>query len=131
VSQPAQGRLADPRPDPARHRRHRLAAPRPARARRLASRLHRLLRATEADRRRGQPRYREIAGVSDRRSEELDQQLEAWEAEQRAQASPSSRRDLDAWEAELSAREDALRRRELEQRERELEERRRGLDDPQ
>jgi hypothetical protein len=79
------------------------------------------------------PRYSEIAGVSDRRSEELDQQLEEWEQEQRAKASPSSspspRPDLDAWEAELSAREDALRQRELEQRERELEERQRGLED--
>ena len=76
------------------------------------------------------PRYSEIAGVTDRRSEELDRQLEDWEEEQRAKAAPSSRSDLDAWEAELTAREDALRQRELEQRERELEERRRGLEDP-
>ena len=79
------------------------------------------------------PRYSEIAGVTDRRSEELDRKLEEWEEQERANgngASSSSRTDLDAWEAELAAREDALRRRELEQRERELEERSRGLEDP-
>ena len=86
------------------------------------------------------PRYSEIAGVTDRRSEELDQRLEEWEKQQQAESTasapassdgpstPSPRTDLDAWEAELAAREDALRRRELELRERELDERDRGLD---
>jgi hypothetical protein len=87
------------------------------------------------------PRYSEIAGVTDRRSEELDRQLDDWEEQQRAQGdatsspaadpptAPSPRADLDAWEAELAAREEALRRRELEARERELDERDRGLDE--
>ncbi len=87
------------------------------------------------------PRYREIAGVTDRRSEELDRQLEEWEQQQRAETAASStppsdtptasapRTDLDTWEAELAAREQELRRRELELRERELDERDRGLDE--
>ena len=96
------------------------------------------------------PRYGEIAGVTDRRSEELDKQLDDWEEQQRAKDesgsspvadppaadapnspnAPSPRADLDAWESELAAREDELRRRELELRERELDERSRGLDEP-
>jgi hypothetical protein len=79
------------------------------------------------------PRYSEVAGVSDRRSEELDRKLQEWEEQQRTDGdatAPSGRADLDAWEAELAAREEALRRRELEQRERELQERSRGLEDP-
>ncbi len=79
------------------------------------------------------PRYTEVAGVSDRRSEELDRKLQEWEEQQRADGdatAPSGRADLDAWEAELAAREEALRRRELEQRERELQERSRELEDP-
>jgi hypothetical protein len=86
------------------------------------------------------PRYSEIAGVSDRRSEELDRHLAEWEEQQRAETAETSspatdpqtspRPDLDAWEVELAAREEALRRRELELRQRELEERERGLEDP-
>ncbi len=79
------------------------------------------------------PRYSEVAGVSDRRSEELDRKLQEWEEEQRAAGdatASSGRADLDAWETELAAREEALRRRELEQRERELQERSRGLEEP-
>ena len=77
------------------------------------------------------PRYSEIAGVTDRRSEELDRQLDEWTEQQRKQdaAGSSPRADLDAWEAELAAREDEIRRRELELRARELDERSRGLDD--
>jgi hypothetical protein len=86
------------------------------------------------------PHYSEVAGVSDRRSEELDRKLQEWEEQQRAAGdattspptdpSPAGRADLDAWEAELAAREEALRRRELEQRERDLQERSRGLEEP-
>ncbi len=78
------------------------------------------------------PRYSEIAGVTDRQSEELDRKLAAWEAQERAKGDPTSseRTDLDAWEADLAAREEALRRRELEQRERDLDERDRGLEEP-
>jgi hypothetical protein len=88
------------------------------------------------------PRYTEIAGVTDRQSEELDRRLDDWEKQQRAEgasnsssaadppAAPSPRADLDAWEAELAAREDEIRRRELELRERDLDERGRGLDEP-
>jgi hypothetical protein len=87
------------------------------------------------------PHYLEVSGdISDRRSEELDRQLDEWERKQQAErpalppvsdpsSTPSERADLDAWEAELAAREDDVRRRELELRERELEERDRGLDD--
>ena len=78
--------------------------------------------------------------VSDRRSEELDQRLAAWEAanqpaeiqdhtERATPAATESDPALDQWESDLAAREAALRRRELEVRERELEARSRDLDD--
>ncbi len=60
------------------------------------------------------PRYSATPAVTDRRSAELDQQLDAWEAEQRAKQA-----DLDRRERELRERELALRERELERRERE------------
>ena len=78
--------------------------------------------------------------VSDRRSEELNQRLDAWEAA-KAPAEIEAHTDraaprpaqpdpgLDQWETDLAAREAALRRRELEVRERELEARSRDLDD--
>lgn len=53
------------------------------------------------------PRYLGDYELTDRRSQELDAQLEAWE---RAQGPDG--RDLTAWEAELDAREQALRDRE-------------------
>src|SRR6476646_955667 len=43
------------------------------------------------------PRYSASAGVTDRKSAELDEQLARWEASKRAAEEP----DLDAWEAEL------------------------------
>lgn len=49
-----------------------------------------------------QPRYSGAAGVSERRSAELDRQLDEWEAQQRARS------------AELDRREEELRRREHE-----------------
>jgi hypothetical protein len=52
--------------------------------------------------------------VTDRRSQELDRRLDAWEAEQRAKNA-----DLDRRESELREREIALREREIEKRERE------------
>ncbi len=78
--------------------------------------------------------------VSDRRSEELNQRLAAWEAskqpaeiqEHTDRATPATAQPdpaLEQWETDLSAREAALRRRELEVRERELEARSRDLDD--
>jgi hypothetical protein len=57
------------------------------------------------------PRYSPIAGVTDRRSAELDREIDAWEVRQR---------ELDHKEAELRQRELDLRERELEQRERKL-----------
>jgi hypothetical protein len=68
------------------------------------------------------PRYSPIAGVTDRRSAELDAQLADWE-KSRAVEPPAQARDLDEWEADLKRREFELRQRELEQRERELERR--------
>lgn len=60
------------------------------------------------------PRYGATAEVTERRSEELDARLDAWEAEQRAKQA-----DLDRREAELRDRELSLREREIEKRERE------------
>jgi Phospholipase_D-nuclease N-terminal len=60
------------------------------------------------------PRYSATPEVTDRRSEELDARLDAWEAEQRAKQT-----DLDKREAELRERELSLREREIEKRERE------------
>ena len=79
------------------------------------------------------PRYSPSAGVTDRKSAELDAELARWEASRRAkepepEANPSghAQPDLDAWEQDLNRREAELRRRELEARQRELEERERG-----
>jgi len=70
--------------------------------------------------------------MSDRRSEELDRRLAAWEAERGASQHPSlsaPNAALDAKEAELAQHEADLRRRELEQRQRELDARERDLDE--
>jgi hypothetical protein len=64
------------------------------------------------------PRYTAAAGVTDRKSAELDAALDRWEADKG--------RDR---EAELDRREAEVRRRELELRERELERRQRNLND--
>jgi hypothetical protein len=64
------------------------------------------------------PRYSAAAGVTDRKSAELDAQLDRWEADQSKER-----------EAELDRREAKVRRRELEVRERELERRERNLND--
>ena len=87
------------------------------------------------------PRYSPDPIVSDRRSRELDRELERWEREQRG-ASPTptpaiggpADPDLDEWQRQLDEREAELRRRELEIRQRELdqrelEQRERDLDD--
>src|SRR3954447_21924647 len=66
------------------------------------------------------PRYSAAAGITDRRSAELDAQLEQWEAARTAEP-PKDRAELDAWAAELDRREAELRRRELEQRQADIE----------
>jgi len=74
------------------------------------------------------PRYSASPEVSDRRSEELNRELERWEREQQAKAGASPKAepaaartpDLDAWQQKLDEREAELRRRELELRQREL-----------
>lgn len=87
------------------------------------------------------PRYRPDPIVSDRRSKELDRELERWEREQRGSSSASTagtgstaHPELDEWQQQLDRREAELRRRELELRQkeldqRELEQRERDLDD--
>ncbi len=78
------------------------------------------------------PRYSASPEVSDRRSEELNRELERWEQEQgakdgadapKAQAAGTPDPDLDAWQQKLDEREAELRRRELELRQRELDQR--------
>jgi hypothetical protein len=79
------------------------------------------------------PRYSATPSITDRRSAELDHELDRWQREQEAKAAaaaPSdaaataaSRPELDAWEAKLDEREAELRRRELEVRQRELDQR--------
>jgi hypothetical protein len=49
------------------------------------------------------PRYSAIAGVTDRCSEELDREIDAWEARQR-------KRELRAKEAEAKPEDDVTRR---------------------
>jgi hypothetical protein len=66
-------------------------------------------------------------GISDRRSAELDRQLDAWEREHALP--PAATDDIDARTRALDEREAELRRRELELRARELDERERSLDD--
>jgi Phospholipase_D-nuclease N-terminal len=77
------------------------------------------------------PRYSASPEVSDRRSEELNLELDRWEREQRATSAsaPAEKSEaegpseLDAWQEELDRREAELRRRELELRQRELDQR--------
>jgi hypothetical protein len=66
-----------------------------------------------------EPRYSAIAGVTERRSEELDREIARWEEEQQREQR----------HADLERREAELRRRELELRERELERRERDIND--
>lgn len=90
------------------------------------------------------PRYSPSPSVTDRRSEELDRELERWEHEQREKAAPApaaastpasaARPELDEWQRQLDEREAELQRRELELRQleldrRELEQRDRELDE--
>src|SRR5690349_5887836 len=58
------------------------------------------------------------SGISDRRSAELDRQLDAWEKEHALPAAGTD--DIDARARALDEREAELRRRELELRSREL-----------
>jgi hypothetical protein len=68
------------------------------------------------------PRYSAAAGVTDRRSAELDARLDEWQKEQRAiEPAAAEHADLGAWEADLKRRELELRQRELERRERDVE----------
>lgn len=76
------------------------------------------------------PRYSGLPEVSDRRSEELDRELERWEREQRganaaisASSTPAADPEIDAWRRQLDEREAELQRRELEHRQRELDRR--------
>jgi hypothetical protein len=76
------------------------------------------------------PRYSASPSISDRRSEELDAELERWERERQAKAGGSAgstkatpQPELDAWQQQLDQREAELRRRELEVRQRELDQR--------
>ncbi len=62
------------------------------------------------------PRYSATPIITDRRSEELDAELERWERERSRPPEP----DLDEWRRDLDRRELELRQRELEKREREL-----------
>ena len=68
------------------------------------------------------PRYSGSASVTDRRSAELDAELDAWQREQAAKAG-APHPELDEWESKLNEREADLRRRELEVRQRELDQR--------
>jgi Phospholipase_D-nuclease N-terminal len=65
------------------------------------------------------PRYSATPMITDRRSEELDRELERWEREKSSAAHP----ELDEWQQKLDEREAELRRRELEVRQRELDQR--------
>jgi Phospholipase_D-nuclease N-terminal len=75
------------------------------------------------------PRYSPNPSVTDRRSEELDRELERWEREQggknpaAAKTTPNPQPELDAWQRELDQREADLKKRELELRQRELDRR--------
>ena len=76
------------------------------------------------------PRYSAATDVTDRRSEELDRQLERWEREQRDKAgsvpfdgAPVPSPELEEWKQQLDQRELELQRRELELRQRELDRR--------
>lgn len=65
------------------------------------------------------PRYSSTPTITDRRSAELDQQLDAWEAEQRAKHADLDRRETELRERELALRELELEKLEAEQGERE------------
>ena len=77
------------------------------------------------------PRYSASPTISDRRSEELNRELERWEREQKERAHPASgapasaspRPELDDWQRRLDEREAEIRKRELELRQRELDQR--------
>jgi len=77
------------------------------------------------------PRYSASPSITDRRSAELDQELDRWQQEQAAQSAAAgsgekadrASAELDAWQAKLDERETELRRRELEIRQRELDQR--------
>jgi hypothetical protein len=77
------------------------------------------------------PRYDATPTISDRRSAELNRELERWENEQRSRSSspapgtttPAATSDLDAWQRQLDEREAKIRRQELEIRQRELDQR--------
>ena len=75
------------------------------------------------------PRYTPLPAATDRRSEELDRELERWEREQRAadtttpKSAPAADPELEAWQQQLDEREAELKRRELEHRQRELDRR--------
>jgi hypothetical protein len=74
------------------------------------------------------PRYSPNPSVTDRRSEELDAELERWEREQRAAApapapAPTASPELTAWKEQLDQREGELQRRELALRQREIDRR--------
>jgi|tagenome__1003787_1003787.scaffolds.fasta_scaffold20935867_4 hypothetical protein len=90
------------------------------------------------------PRYSGTPSVTDRRSEELDRELERWERERQAKEAPAAapapatanavNPELVEWQQQLDQREADLKRRELELREKELdrvelEQRARELDD--
>src|SRR4051812_35532235 len=66
-------------------------------------------------------------GISDRRSAELDRQLDAWERDHPTDRTPAD--DIVERTRALDEREAELRRRELELRSRELDERQRSLDE--
>jgi hypothetical protein len=65
------------------------------------------------------PRYSPTPIITDRRSQELDDELERWERERSAAKQP----ELDELQQKLDQREAELRRRELELRQRELDQR--------
>jgi len=79
------------------------------------------------------PRYSASPTISDRRSEELNRELERWERQQQERALPAGSStpaaaraatpDLDEWQKQLDEREAEIRRRELEVRQRELDQR--------
>src|SRR5690242_6005930 len=61
------------------------------------------------------PRYSASPSVTDRRSAELDAELDAWQREQAAKGEQAAKAgaphaELDAWEAKLNEREAELRR---------------------
>jgi len=65
------------------------------------------------------PRYSPTPIINDRRSQELDEELERWERERAAAKHP----ELDELQQQLDRREAEIRRRELELRQRELDQR--------